>query len=85
MLAREIGLRIREARRAQNLRQDELAIASGVSTKTIHNIEHGYSGTGLDTIIQVLSVLGLDLDLITRRPSLPADSAEVAPGGDIDS
>lgn len=48
--ARNIGERVRGARKELGLRQDELAIAAGVSTRAIHQIEHGKPTSRLDTL-----------------------------------
>jgi y4mF family transcriptional regulator len=64
--ARDIGERVREARKALGLRQDELAVAAGVSTRSIHQIEHGKPTSRLDTLSRVLDVLGLALTVTER-------------------
>ena len=43
------------------MRQDELALAAGVSTRAVHQIESGKATSRLDTIVPVLSALGLKL------------------------
>jgi len=67
----EIAHAVRDARRAQGLRQEELALAAGVSTKTLHNLEGGTSGLRVDTLLRILQVLGLRLDITPRAPSMP--------------
>jgi HTH-type transcriptional regulator / antitoxin HipB len=64
--ARAIGQRIRVARKDLGLRQDELAVAAGVSTRAIHQIEHGKPTSRLDTLTRVLDVLGLELTVVDR-------------------
>jgi y4mF family transcriptional regulator len=64
--AREIGACVREARKELGLRQDELAIAAGVSTRAIHQIEHGKPTSRLDTLSRVLDVVGLGLTVAER-------------------
>lgn len=59
--AESIGMRIREARQSLGLRQDELALAAGVSTRVIHQIENGKPTSRLDSLVPVLEVLGLSL------------------------
>lgn len=66
-----IGERVREARKKLGLRQDELAVAAGVSTRAIHQIEHGKPTSRLDTLSRVLEVLGLGLT-VTERSRIPA-------------
>ena len=67
-VAKEVGRRVREAREALELRQDELALAAGVSTRLVHQIEVGKATSRLDGIVRVLAVLGLTLDVVERGP-----------------
>jgi HTH-type transcriptional regulator/antitoxin HipB len=64
--AREIAAAVRRARKALGLRQDELALAAGVSTRTVHQIEHGKPTSRLDSLAPVLEVLGLRLRVEER-------------------
>jgi HTH-type transcriptional regulator / antitoxin HipB len=73
--AREIGARVREARKGLGLRQDELALAAGVSTRAIHQVEHGKPTSRLDTLSRVLDVVGLALT-VTERSALPRPPRE---------
>jgi HTH-type transcriptional regulator / antitoxin HipB len=59
--AEAIGSVVRQSREALSLRQDELALAAGVSTRVIHQIEHGKPTSRLDSLSPVLGVLGLRL------------------------
>jgi HTH-type transcriptional regulator/antitoxin HipB len=43
------------------LRQDELALTAGVSTRVIHQVENGKSTSRLDSLVPVLDALGLTL------------------------
>ncbi|HWL48528.1 MAG TPA: helix-turn-helix domain-containing protein [Acidimicrobiia bacterium] len=63
-----IGAEVQEGRRKLGLRQDELAVAAGVSTRAIHQIEHGKPTSRLDTLSRVLEVLGLGLTVTERSP-----------------
>jgi y4mF family transcriptional regulator len=56
-----IGASVRRARQDLGMRQDELALAAGVSTRAIHQIENGKPTSRLDTIVPVLAALGLKL------------------------
>lgn len=71
--AEGIGRRVREARKGLDLRQDELAIAAGVSTRAVHQIEHGKATSRLDVLSRVLGVLGLTLTVAdrSRLPQAP--------------
>lgn len=67
--AQEIGRQARQARVELGLRQDELAVAAGVSTRAVHQIEHGKATGRLDVLSRVLDVLGLELRVAERsRP-----------------
>lgn len=56
-------------RHEQNLRQDELALAAGVSVRSVHQIEAGKPTMRLDILERVLNALGLTLDVKSRRVS----------------
>jgi len=73
--ALEIGRRVREAREALGLRQDDLALAAGVSTRVVHQIENGKPTSRLDTLVRVLGALGLNLEVAERisRVARPVD------------
>jgi len=58
-----IGERVRRAREELGLRQDELALAAGVSTRAVHQIESGKPTSRLDTVLPVLAALGLKLKI----------------------
>ena len=64
--ALEIGRRVRDARDALGLRQDELALAAGVSTRLVHGIERGKPTSQLDGLVRVLGALGLTLEVGER-------------------
>jgi len=57
--ARSIGATVRRARQGLGMRQDELALAAGVSTRAVHQIESGKPTSRLDTLFPVLAALGL--------------------------
>ena len=73
--AEEVGVTVREQRERIGLRQDELALAAGVSTRVVHQIEHGKPTSRIDSILAVLDALGLTLEIAkqtrereSRRP-----------------
>lgn len=53
-----VGERLLEFRLAQNINQADLADEAGVSRRTITRLENG-EGVSLDTLIRVMSALGL--------------------------
>lgn len=67
MNAMQIGDRVRKVRREMALRQDELAGAANVGLRFIVELEAGKPTIRMDKLIQVLSALGLSLD-VTSRP-----------------
>jgi len=70
----ELGFRLKTYRIYSSLTQEELAAQSGVSRRSIQNMENG-EDVNFSTIIKALITLGLDsnLDLLvpdsTKRPS----------------
>ena len=57
----EIGAIVRTARKAQNLRQDELAGAAGVGLRFIVDLEAGKPTAQIGKMLQVLEALGCEL------------------------
>lgn len=72
-----IGKAVQESRKSLGLRQDELALAAGVSTRAIHQIERGKPTSRLDSLSPVLAVLGLRLRVEDR-----AQQPGLDPGGE---
>lgn len=62
-LAKAIGQAVRREREQLGLRQDELALAAGVSARVIHQIENGKPTSRLDSLMPVLDVIGLTLSV----------------------
>ena len=61
----ELGVIIRRTRIAQDLRQEDLAFASGVSRPVIIEIEAGKPTSRIDVVLRVVSALGLKLAFVT--------------------
>lgn len=59
----EIGHLIRTERKAQGLRQDDLAAASGVGLRFIVDLERGKETVQLGKVLVVLATLGCSLQL----------------------
>lgn len=57
----QIGRLIAERRGLLNLKQHDLAEMTGITTKTIYLIENGKGNPSLDTLREILDVLGLDI------------------------
>lgn len=67
----EIGAIVRSARKAQNLRQDELAGAAGVGLRFIVDLEAGKATAQLGKTLQVLHTLGCSFDIAPPRAQNP--------------
>ena len=57
----EIGSLIRDERRRQKLTQSDLAGLSGVGVTFISQLEHGKESVELGKVLNVLTMLGIDL------------------------
>lgn len=57
----EIGQMIRTERKAQGLRQDDLAAASGVGLRFIVDLERGKETVQLGKVVAVLATLGCSM------------------------
>jgi HTH-type transcriptional regulator/antitoxin HipB len=68
---RELGLIIRDQRRARGLRQEELAQQIGVSRQWIVAIEHGKPRADIGLVLRTLNALGLALDVHDRQRKRP--------------
>lgn len=65
-----LGQRIREARKACDLTQQELADQTGLSMKTVQDIEAGKKNTSYETLLSLTERLGITLNML--RPSTPS-------------
>jgi transcriptional regulator with XRE-family HTH domain len=70
-----LGQLVRAVRRAQGIRQDDLAAILGVSHVTLMNIERGKKGVSFDRVMDVLRELGIRMQL-----DLPAEVASQLAG-----
>lgn len=63
------GRTIREARVRRGLRQEDVALASGVGLRFVHDLEHGKSTIQLERALRVAQAVGLEVRLDVRtRP-----------------
>lgn len=67
----EIGRLIRSERKAQGLRQEELAAASGVGLRFVVDLERGKQTVQLGKVLAVLAALGCTLEIV--RPGSEGD------------
>jgi y4mF family transcriptional regulator len=65
-----IGSIVRRERKAQGLRQEELAAASSVGVRFIVDLEAGKPTLQLGKALQVLATLGCDLTITTPSGDL---------------
>lgn len=61
--ATDIGSALRAARRRLGLTQQEVADLSGLSDRTVRDLEKGSSSPSLGAVIAVATVLGLRLEV----------------------
>ncbi len=64
--SRQIGDAVRRARKLQNLSQSALAQKAGVRQAAISGLETGEQGVRLDTLLELLAALGLELQIAPR-------------------
>ncbi len=69
MSPKQIGQLVRNVRRGQGLRQDQLAAAAGVGVRFLVEVEHGKPTAQLGKVLAVLEALGCTL-LIEPPPSV---------------
>jgi len=70
---KDLGNALRQARKAQNLTQTELALRAGIWQRTVSNIETSASGAKVDTIFDLLAALDLELLIVPRSKISPSD------------
>ena len=75
--SKDIGHAIRQARKAQNLTQKDLAVRSGVWQETISKIETGVASTKLETVFALLAALDLELQVQPRSKGSQADLEDI--------
>jgi transcriptional regulator with XRE-family HTH domain len=74
--ASRIAIAVRHERLRQQLSQDELALAAGVSVRAVHQIEAAKPTARLDTLERVLTALGLSLRVTGRDGIEMGESGE---------
>ena len=67
----ELGRLVRKHRRAQTLRQAELASLAGVGVRFISDLENGKQSLELGRVIKVLETIGLDIQVQKRSCEWP--------------
>ena len=74
---KDLGHVLRQARKAQNLTQADLAARAGVWQRTVSNIETSASGAKVDTIFDLLAALDLELRIVPRSKMAPGDLEDI--------
>lgn len=64
-ILKDLGERILLARLRRRLSAEQIADRSGISRKTVYNIEQGSPTVAMGSYFQVLFVLGLEKDFLT--------------------
>lgn len=64
-----IGLRVRQARKAARLTQDQVGWSVGLTRASIANIEAGRQGVLFETAIQLARTLGVTPDYLAGIPA----------------
>ena len=76
----EVGRRIRSRRQALGLSRQEIADQIGKAEKYYADIERGYCGMSLETMVKIADCLGITLDYMIfgeDRQDLPEDSRSI--------
>ncbi|MBX3240961.1 MAG: helix-turn-helix transcriptional regulator [Chitinophagaceae bacterium] len=67
MSVEDIGMTIRQRRKALKITQPNLAQLAKVATNTLYKIERGQTNPTLDIIEKIADVLGMELKLEVKR------------------
>lgn len=68
MNVEEIGLAIRARRKFLKITQGDLSEISGISERTLRDIEKGLANPELESLMKLCEVLGLKLTLSVIKP-----------------
>jgi y4mF family transcriptional regulator len=59
----EIGQKVRQVRRVQGLRQEDLALTAGTAVRFISDLENGKETCQVGKVLSVLEALGIKLEM----------------------
>jgi len=76
--ARDLGNVVHDRRKSLGLTQAELAARAGASRLWVNQVEAGHGGAALSKVLQLLSALGLSVDVEAQEP---AHGSSVVPAG----
>lgn len=65
----DIAEHIKKRRRILKITQQDLAEMSGVALRTVRMVESGKGNPSLMILTKIANVLGMELNLIIRKPS----------------
>lgn len=74
---KDIGHALRENRKRKRLTQAQLATLSGVWQETVSKIENGVSSTKVETLLDLLAALDLEITIRERSKGAPADLEDI--------
>ena len=74
---KDLGNVLRQARKAQNLTQADLAARAGIWQRTVSNVETSASRSKVDTIFDLLAALDLELHIVPRSKMTPGDLEDI--------
>jgi len=74
--AKGLGNAIARKRKSLGLSQAQLGAKVGVQQKNISIIERGHPGAKISTILEIASMLGLEIVVMERKKSSAADLEE---------
>ena len=74
---KDLGNVLRQARKAKNLTQADLAARAGIWQRTVSNIETSASGAKIDTIFDLLAALDLELHIVHRSKMTPGELEDI--------
>lgn len=72
----DIGRLIRDRRKAAGLTLDDAAALLGVGRRFLIELEHGKRRANIETLLEVLQALGLEMVIETRTPASTASAAK---------
>lgn len=76
-----LGEGVRARRESLGLRQSELAALAGCSVRFVHTLETGKGTLRLDKVLDVLEVLGFDLQLTSGSGRVRTENESGTPRG----
>jgi transcriptional regulator with XRE-family HTH domain len=82
-LLKELGLRLRKARMAAGLSQEQIALRANISRPRYRDIETGAAAARATTLVNVARALGMEMMLIPQAV-VPAIQSMLQPTADDD-